>query len=476
MRTCVYVALGMLLGFVSAAPAQGQCCSGYSAVSACSGAKLTRSRWCVQDNVQNRDNALPAAFCKYGDTVVTTLEDVFNIQAKGVFEFQLDAQTGGAHTGTSCGQLGAGVAYDAFTGSAYGAPGFWGYLLSLHEAINVWTGMSSPGWPTDWWADHQSAFPNLMDFHIMEKIGKDSGDQNLIKAAAAQKKRFYPGGDSADAKVVALDNVFAAMPNGDGFAGFSEMFALQSGDGVKWDALGVPNPDVKRSEYVVAYMSLAARQRVLSILQGPGPNGGGDICNNKQNPSGDQPYTCSAANIDRIATAHCALAANGKPSADSMQFRSGKYTNIASGPCGDKCPAECACDAEQHCVAGWLGAAAPAAGSGGAGGRGGTGGTGGTGGSAARAGSAGAAGKAGTGGAASPEAGKSGGDAAGRAAAGSGGAAGRAKPDPDAGASTEPEDDAGCDCHAPGRPAHDMPVGLLAFALVLLVALRRRQR
>jgi hypothetical protein len=41
--------------------------------------------------------------------------------------------------------------------------------------------------------------------------------------------------------------VFAAMPNGDGYAGFSDMFALQSLDGVRWDNLGAPNPDVKRS-------------------------------------------------------------------------------------------------------------------------------------------------------------------------------------------------------------------------------------
>jgi hypothetical protein len=64
----------------------------------------------------------------------------------------------------------------------------------------------------------------------------------------------------------------------DGYAAFSRMFALQSGDGVKWDSLGVPNPDVKRSEYVVGHMSLAAKQLVLKLLQGPGVNGGGNIC------------------------------------------------------------------------------------------------------------------------------------------------------------------------------------------------------
>lgn len=468
--------LSGLLGLIGVGHAQAQCCAGYSPASACSGAQLTRSRWCVQDTVKNAQDALPEAFCKYGDTVVSTLEQVLNIPAKDTFEFQLDAQTGGAHTGTSCGKLGVGVAYDGFTGSAYGATGFWGYLLSLHEAINVWTGMSSPGWPTDWWADHQSAFPNLMDFHIMEKIGKDTGDANLSKAAAAQKKRFYPGGDSADAKVVALDNVFAAMPDGDGFAGFSQMFMLQSGDGVKWDGLGVANPDVKRSEYVVAYMSLAAHQRVLAILQGPGANGGGDICNNKADASGDKPYTCSADNVDRIATAHCSLAANGKPSADLTMFRAGKYTNIPSGPCGKDCPAECACDGQMHCAASWLGADAPAAGSGGGAGSGA--------GAGAGAGAGGRAGKAGSGGAAAGRAGAGGVRAA--ASGGTGGTSGHAADGGKAGdgaatggdahPSEGSSDHSGCGCHVPGRPAREGGAGVLVAASLLLLELRRRRR
>jgi hypothetical protein len=332
-----------------ASEAYGACCAGYTQQCA-----ATKSVWCIQNGVPA--GGLPQAFCNYGDKVVSTLEMVFNIPAPSVFEFELDVRTGGAHTGTACGHFGDGVAYDAFNGTAYGATGFWGYLLSLHEAINDWTGMSSSGWPTDWWADHQSAFPNLMDFHIMNTIGVANGDQNLIKAAAAQKMRFYPGGDTADPKVVALDNVYAAMPNMDGYSGFSHVFAMQSGDGVKWDNLGVPNPDVKRSEYVVAYMSLAARQSVLKIVQGPGANGGGNICNGTPDGTpGDTPYVCSQAHIDAIATAHCAIAANGKRASDLSALQAGNYASIGSGPCGSTCPSECGCDSAMHCVAPWLG-------------------------------------------------------------------------------------------------------------------------
>jgi hypothetical protein len=146
------------------------------------------------------------------------------------------------------------------------------------------------------------------------------------------------------------------MPSGDGYAGFSSMFALQSGDGVKWDGLGVPNPDVKRTEYVVAYMSLAARQNVLSILKGPGANGGGGICAGvADGTAGDDPYVCDSDRVEAIANAHCALAANGKPSADLMSLRRGNYADVPPGPCGAACPEECACDEQDHCVASWLG-------------------------------------------------------------------------------------------------------------------------
>jgi hypothetical protein len=375
-RVRLLLAAAIFVGLAAAArPARAQCCTGYVPATACANATLTKSRWCIQNTVPTGQAALPADFCAYGDKVITTLETLFNIPAPSTFEFELDTQTGGAHTGTSCGNLGDGVAYDAFTGNAYGATSFWGYLLSMHEAINDWTGMASGGWPTDWWADHQSAFPNLMDFHIMNTVGVANNDQNLIKAAAAQKKRFYPGGDSSDPKVVALDNVFQLMPGGDGYAGFSHMFAMVTADGMKWDGLGVPNPDVKRSEYVAAYMSLAAGQSVLKTLQGPGANGGGNICNGTPDGTqGDASYTCSEANVDAIATAHCAANANGKKAADMQALRSGDYAAVASGPCGATCPSECGCDAESHCVAPWLGAKASVdAGTAGAGTGGGTG-------------------------------------------------------------------------------------------------------
>jgi hypothetical protein len=364
-RTTWLVGVTALLGVLApAAPARAQCCPGYNLATACAGAKLTKSRWCIAGDAPkgNTTATLPTAFCAYGEQVVQTLENVFNIPASGVFEFDVQTDgkggsTGGAQTPTVCGTFGNAVTYDAFTGNGYGATGFWGYLLSLHEAINQWTGLASGGWPTDWWADHVSAFPNLMDFHIMNLIGTTNNDNNLLGAAAAQKKRFYPGGDSADARVVALDNVYGVMPKMDGLAGFSHVFSMVKGDNMSWGNLG-NNPNKELSEYVVAYMALAVGQngnQVLQTVKGPSANMGGNICNGSQDSNGDPTYMCSESDIDAIATAHCALAANGKPPADLSSYQSGNYGGVKMGPCGSTCPAECGCDmSTMNCVAPWI--------------------------------------------------------------------------------------------------------------------------
>lgn len=138
-RKLVAFALTGLAVSAHAAVAHAQCCTGFT--QQCAG---TKSMWCVQNGAPA--GTLPQAFCPYGDQVVSELETLFDIQAPKTFEFDvLWPPTGGAQTPTACGTFGNAVTGDAFTGSAYNVTGFWGYLLSLHEAINQWTGLSTPG-------------------------------------------------------------------------------------------------------------------------------------------------------------------------------------------------------------------------------------------------------------------------------------------------------------------------------------------
>jgi len=314
--------------------------------------KSAKTVWCVENSVVAQYGTFPQEFFPYGDDVVDELALLFNVPPQGVYTFEASKPSGGAHTGSECCGLGVTVTGDAFYNTAYGVHGFWGYLLSLHETINDWTGQVSSGWPTDFWADHVSAFPNAMDWHIMETLGTQNGNMNLLMASVAQKARFYPGGDTADPRVQMFDQIFA-LP-GYGYQGLSRVFGFIEGDKVHWDALGVPNPDVKRTEYVMAYLSLGAGKPVTTIMQQA------HVGDGTPDGAGDPGYVVSEADIDAIATAHCSIRAAGAQgsdeTADEQALRSGSYMNVtAKGKCGAGCPAECGCQSSTDlCVAPWL--------------------------------------------------------------------------------------------------------------------------
>jgi hypothetical protein len=319
--------------------------------------------WCVDDTVwSSGQTTFQSVFFPYGDAVVQELESLFAVTPQGLpLIIEAVAPDGGAQTppmccGNGCNQnpcIGEAVTGDAYTGNAYNVPGFWGYLLTLHELVNQWTGYVSGGWPTDFWADHVSAFPNSMDWHIMATLGTQLGDANLTAASAAQKQRFYPGGDSADPRVVMFDQIFD-LP-GMGYTGLSRVFRLVQHDAMSWDGLGVGNPAELRTEYVTAYLSLGAGQSVLPILQAASVGDG-----MPDGVSGDPTYTATEANVDAIATDHCSIAAaaaqGASESADRTSFTAGAFAAVqAKGKCGTGCPAECGCKGStDECVAPWL--------------------------------------------------------------------------------------------------------------------------
>ena len=445
-------AIALLAVSATAAGARADCCSGFT--QQCAG---TKSVWCVQNGAPS--GTLPQAFCPYGDEVVGELETLFDIQAPGTFEFDVEwPPTGGAHTSTDCGTFGDSVTGDAFTNNSYGVDGFYGYLLALHEGINDWTGLSTPGWPTDYWADHVSGFPNEMDWRIMGTLGASLNDPNLIAASPAQKARFWPGGDSEDSRVQMFDSIFTLPKMGNGYQGFSRIFGYVQGDGVNWDnvATGGANPDERRSEYVAAYLSLGAGESILPILQTPSSgysstkswpacSGAWDGVSGDPDPS----YTCSEANIDAIATAHCSIAANGKPAADLSSLRSGNYGAVKPGPCGSTCPSECGCKTSANqCVAPWLGDAPP-------------------GDAGATSDDSGSAGGSGSGG------GSSASSSGGTVGSGSG-----VSPAPDGGATSDTGGSAssGCACKAPGPGDASLADALGGMAVAALVLLRKRAR
>jgi len=152
-----------------------------------------------------------------------------------------------------------------------------------------------------------------------------------------------------------FDQIFALQNMG--FAGYSRIFGFVSDDKLDWDkvALNGGNPDQRRTEYVIAYLSLGAGKSLLAAMQAGGVGNG-----QSDGTAGDAPYTATAADVDAIANAHCAIAAaaaQGKSvTADRAALQAGKYGAVtAKGTCGSGCPAECGCKASANaCVAPWL--------------------------------------------------------------------------------------------------------------------------
>ena len=311
-------------------------------------------RWCVEPRVWASNSRDIANFYAYSETMIPTLGKLFGVTLPSPFVFQVDYPNGGAHTGSDFG-TGVSVTGDAFY-NGYPDPttgqnvvGFWGYLLTLHEAVNDWTGAVSAGWPTDWWADHRSPFPNSMDYHIMQAIGDQQGNATLQAAARIQHYRFGVVGQSGYDQQVAMDDNF--FNNYGGFDAFARTFKIMQGDGVKWDQVA-PNPSVLLSEYVIAYLQMGFYTHT-DLTQSD------FIAHGVSNMDAATPaYTPDATHVRAIADAHCSIAgAKTDPSVSSSvinnaltNLRRGNYAAaaVSSRSCtqaaAGSAPAECGCD------------------------------------------------------------------------------------------------------------------------------------
>jgi hypothetical protein len=312
------------------------------------------SQWCVASSEWSAHAADYSRFFAYGDTVVTTLNALFAFTPRGLpHTYQATAPSGGASTGSDFG-LGVTVTGDAFYND-FPDPvdgtvvrGFWGYLLTLHESINVWTGQVTGSWPTDWWADHRSPFPNSMDYQIMKVIGQQQNDANLQAAATAQHRRMgVPGLSGFDSEVKMFDDFFTQFG---GFPAYARVFSLVQADGLNWGAVS-PNPSPLLSEYVGAYLSVGfgTRQDLTPTFVSSGVG-----TKDTSIPS----YSIDPVVIGDIADAHCSIAAaTGGTAAARAALQRGDYRNAKVPSTCSLCPTTtCACDSvTNQCVAPWRG-------------------------------------------------------------------------------------------------------------------------
>jgi hypothetical protein len=326
--------------------------------------RSAKTVWCVNPNIWASNQADIEKFFPYGDRVVDKLIELFAVSPDDLpYTIEATEPNGGAMTPSHFGP-GVAVTGDAFYNEVGGVVGFYGYLLVLHEFVNQWTGLVTGGWPTDWWADHRSPFPNSMDEQIMRALGETA-------AADIQHGRFSdPQSGDYDPEVVMFNEHFDAY----GFAGLARAFALIRADGLKWFDLRDPpnytdqttfvsgNPSALLSSYVTAYLSLGAGVNVTDAFVartvGQKPPSWTDAW--------DADTTPTTAAVTAIANAHCSIgaAAAAGQSVDAARaaLRKGDYasaTLAATASCTHDCPSECACSDANACVAPWVDGATP---------------------------------------------------------------------------------------------------------------------
>ena len=321
------------------------------------------AKWCVDSTFWPANKQSISQFFSYYDGAVAQLISLFNLQPSLPIAVEVTTPTGGA---CDCGPAFGEQQSVVITGDAYAntfnnpqnnqaVPGFWGYLLTLHETINAFTGAVSGGWPTDWWADHRSPFPNAMDEQVMKYIGTQQNNQTLLNAAQAQHERFAdPSISGYDSQVAMFDNFFNQYG---GFTAYSKFFQLVEKDQLTWSSVsqdssytGDNDYSALLSEYVAAYLSMAFN--TTSDLTSTFTSAGVGTLDTTE-PS----YTMSSSAVLGVGNAHCSIrAASGagvNVSSQLSQLQNGNYQNAtASGGTQATCPSECSWSGSR-CVAKW---------------------------------------------------------------------------------------------------------------------------
>lgn len=322
----------------------------------------SKTRWCVDSNlwsVAANEVAISNLF-GYGDAVYSELQSIVHVTPSGSLVFQVnDDPLGDGCAGCSAFGFGETLGIASIVGgladpvSGVNIPGFWGYLLTLHEAINNFTGqIAYGGWPKDWWADHRSPFPNTLDEYVMRAIGTQEGNQTLLAAATAQHERMavagLPGYDPEVAMFNTLYNQYG------GFSAFGNAFELIQADAL---ALGTDDPTVNPSplltEYTIAYIQLGIHTtkdltQSLFVASGVGTL-----------DTTIAPYNVDSNAVRAIASAHCSVvaasAAGVNVSTQLAALETGNYVNaVAAGGTRATCPSECAWNTTTaRCVAPW---------------------------------------------------------------------------------------------------------------------------
>jgi hypothetical protein len=320
--------------------------------------------WCANATFWAQHQADVTPFFDFADQIVPQLTADFGFPVDMNFTIVVNPPNGYASTPTPYGP-GVNITGDAFYNEDYGIRGFFGYLLLLHEFVNQWTGLANGGhggWPTDWWANHRSPFPNAIDSIVLRELG-------LPALAAVQEKRFSPDGDGPDPQVPMFLDLFRTYG---GWPMLQHYFQMIRDDGIHLDFRDPPdfkqqtmfvsgNPSPMLAHYVLAYFNLATQADVRSRFTDAGV---GTAPPTWTAPPAFEPYTPNDEAIADIARTHCRLQdadpLQGSVAAARERFALGDVAGASqmvspAATCSSRCTTECSCDADgDGCVPTYL--------------------------------------------------------------------------------------------------------------------------
>jgi hypothetical protein len=174
----------------------------------------------------------------------------------------------------------------------------WTRGVVIGEVVNNVTGTVASEWPRDWWADTAWYFPGFVAADVLKELNPAAGN----KWEVDEKYPTYP-----------TYVLFRALLMEKGWEVYQKLFQLVKTDKMAWDKVGT-NPSPIKTNYVIAYLSLAYGENLGSRFKTAGKVGAADT-----------------TVIQAIMDAHGKLVAAGASAPGWSKFRTGDYQGAASG-------------------------------------------------------------------------------------------------------------------------------------------------
>jgi hypothetical protein len=119
----------------------------------------------------------------------------------------------------------------------------WIKGVVIGECVNVATGSVTGDWPVDWWVDGVWYFPG---FVVVDVLKEAADTASAKKWETDEKYPTYP-----------VYNTFTSLLKEFGWTYYQNFFDMIKADTMSWAKIGA-NPSTIKTDYVIAYLSLAA--------------------------------------------------------------------------------------------------------------------------------------------------------------------------------------------------------------------------